>query len=118
MTHHLSQKAHGAGGPGPEACTPAAQEGALCPAQPCRLLPLHREFLAHFTGKWPDGGYRPRWRRTPLWHLIKMLLSLVGGITASTVLLSGSPAWWPLLALSWMVTVYAGRATQLVHCHY
>ena len=118
MTHHLSQQAHGAESPGPEACTTAAQESTLPPAHSCSILPFHREFLAHFTGKWPDGGYRPRWRRPPAWHLIKMLLSLLGGVTASTILLSSSPAWWPLLALSWMITVYAGRSTQLVHCHY
>src|SRR5436190_1364436 len=87
------------------------------PGPPCPILPLHREFLAHFTGQWPDG-YHPRWRRRPWWHLLTMLLTLVGGVTASFVLLRSSPVWWPLLVLSWMLTVHGARKAQLVIIHH
>jgi hypothetical protein len=80
-------------------------------------LPWHRECLALFTGKWP-AGYRPRWQRTPWWHLATMLLSLVGSVTASSVIITGSWALWPLLALSWMFTVHSARKAQLVIAHY
>src|SRR5215813_7786 len=82
------------------------------------ILPLHLEFLAHFTGKWPDGGYRPRWRRRPGWHLLTMLLTLVGGVAASVVLIRNSPAWWPLLVLAWLLTVHGARKAQLVIIHH
>ena len=81
------------------------------------VLPLYREWLAHFTGQWP-AGYRPRWRRTPWWHLMTMLLSLVGSVTTSSVLTTQSLSLWPLLLLSWMGTVHSCRKAQLVICHH
>ncbi|ETX00914.1 fatty acid desaturase [Candidatus Entotheonella palauensis] len=80
-------------------------------------LPLHREAMAQFTGKWPTG-YRPRWKRRAGWHLTAMLLSLGGGMAASHVLILGPPAFWPLVVLSWMITVHGARKGQLVINHY
>ena len=81
-------------------------------------LPLHLEFLAHFTGKWPDAACRPRWSRTPYWHLLTMVLSLVSGMATSVLLSTRLPAWWPLCIFSWMLIVHSSRKAQLVICHY
>lgn len=81
------------------------------------VLPLHRAWVAHFTGYWP-AGYRPRWRRTPWWHLTTTLLSLVGSVHASVICTAQVPWLWPLLVLSWMGTVHACRKAQLVICHH
>jgi hypothetical protein len=117
MTHHTSQQAHGVGSPIPEVHA-ATESGSVSPQESLSpILPLHREFLAHFTGQWPEG-YRPRWRRRPGWHLLTMLLTLVGGVAASIVLLRNSPACWPLLGLSWMLTVHGARKAQLVIIHH
>lgn len=81
------------------------------------ILPLYQEWLAHFTGQWPPG-YRLRWRRTPWWHLVTMLISLAGSVTASIVIATGPWRFWPYLLLSWMLTVHSCRKAQLVICHY
>jgi hypothetical protein len=47
-----------------------------------------------------------------------MGLTLVGGVMASIVLLRSAPAWWPLLVLSWMLTVHGARKAQLVIIHH
>src|SRR5262245_23767991 len=82
------------------------------------ILPWHLECLAHFTGKWPDAAYRPCWPRTPYWHLLTMVLSLVSGVITSVLLSTWSPAWWPWLVCSWMLVVHSSRKAQLVICHY
>ena len=117
MTQDTARHVYSGKSPVPEARPATAWLSAQPHAQPLPILPLHRECLAHFTGQWPDG-YRPRWQRTPWWHLATMLLSLVGGVTASSVISTGSPACWPFLLLSWMLTVHSGRKAQLVICHY
>lgn len=89
---------------------------------PLPILPLYKEFIALFTGQWPEG-YRPRWKRTPWWHLLTMLVTFLGGLflgslTASSVISTESPALWPLLGLAWMLIVHSARKAQLVLCHY
>lgn len=81
------------------------------------VLPFHKELVAHFTGYWPEG-WRPHWRRTSLWHLIMMGLSLVGGVLASSLIVLAPPVCWPLLAVSWMLTVHAARKGQVVINHH
>jgi hypothetical protein len=82
-----------------------------------RILPSYKEFVAHFTGYWPEG-YRPRWKRRPWWHLATMVLSLFGGVAASSLIVTAPLGFWPLLVLSWMLTVYGARKAQLVICHH
>lgn len=81
------------------------------------VLPLHKELAAHFTGHWPEG-YRPRWKRKPWWHLATMGLSLGGGVVASSLLVTAPPQYWPLLGLSWMVTVHGARKGQVAMNHH
>jgi hypothetical protein len=47
-----------------------------------------------------------------------MALSLFGGVAASSLIVTAPPVFWPLLALSWMLTVHAARKAQLVICHH
>jgi hypothetical protein len=82
-----------------------------------RILPYYKELVAHFTGYWPRG-YRPRWKRKPWWHLVTTVLSLFGGVAVSTRIIMASPEFWPLLALSWLVTIHGARKAQLVICHH
>src|SRR4029450_3063010 len=117
MTPYPTCQKHGAGSPVPTARAATTPGSALPQETSCPILSLHREFLAHFTGQWPDG-YRPRWPRRPWCHLLAMLLTLMGGVTASIVLLRNSPVWWPLLVLSWMLPVHGARKAQLVIIHH
>jgi len=73
--------------------------------------------VAHFTGYWPEGS-RPRWMRKPWWHLMTMGLSLFGGVTASSFIVTVPSGCWPLLVLSWMVTVHGARMGQVVINHH
>jgi hypothetical protein len=52
-----------------------------------RILPIHKECVAHFTGAWP-AGFRPRWKRRPWWHLMTMGLSLCGGVAATSLIVT------------------------------
>jgi fatty acid desaturase len=82
-----------------------------------RMLPFHKECVAHFTGSWPEG-FRPRWKRRPWWHLVTMGLSLFGSVGGSSFILTMSLTFWPLLVLSWMLTVHGAGKAYLVICHY
>jgi hypothetical protein len=47
-----------------------------------------------------------------------MAFSLFGGVAASSLIVTASPVFWPLLVWSWMLTVHAARKAQLVICHH
>jgi hypothetical protein len=84
---------------------------------PHPILPLFRECVALFTGDWPKG-FHPRWKRRPWWHLVTTVLSLFGSVAGSSFILTMSLTFWPLLLLSWMLTVHGARKAYLVICHY
>ena len=92
-------------------------DGVVRSHESSRILPFHKEFVAHFTGRWPEG-YQLRWKRKPWWHLLMMLISLSGGVAASSLIILGSPVFWPFLILSWMLTVHGARKGQVVINHH
>jgi hypothetical protein len=83
-----------------------------------RPLPLFLQpLLTWLTGK-PLRKQQPLWKRSAYWSLTMALLQLFGGVAASIVLMNAFLLWWPLLVLSWMVTVGGARILQVTIIHH
>ncbi len=79
---------------------------------PGPLQPL----LTWLTGK-PLSHQRPIWSWTPVAHLATAILVLLASVAASIFILSAPAAFWPLLIVSWMLTVGAARKCLVMICH-
>jgi fatty acid desaturase len=83
---------------------------------PCFLYNLIQAFLTWLTAK-PYRNQKPLFRSSKEYELITATASLLGGAIASSIILNSSPLLFPLLLVSWIVTVGAARSilTCIIH---
>jgi fatty acid desaturase len=77
---------------------------------------LLQALLTWLTGK-PYSGQKPLLTSSKEYELVTAIASLFGGVTVSASILHSSPLLFPLLLISWIVTVGGARKTLTCIIH-